>query len=98
MNKKSSFDEISELISTAVKNLEPDKNIKVYPIWKNWKEIVGEKTASKSNPLMIRGNILIIEVENSVWMNEIQFQKEEILEKIKKVDLKVEKIKFLIKK
>jgi predicted nucleic acid-binding Zn ribbon protein len=47
-----------------------------------WDAIVGERIAAKTKALYTREGKLIVEVENSTWMNELQFLKGEIIEKL----------------
>jgi predicted nucleic acid-binding Zn ribbon protein len=52
--------------------------------------VVGPVIAQKSRPRMLKDGILFIEVENSVWMQELWFHQKEIIERIKKEYPKVE--------
>lgn len=49
-----------------------------------WDEIVGERIAKRAKPLYTRDGTLVVEVENSTWMNELQFLRREIIEKLNK--------------
>ncbi len=49
-----------------------------------WDDIVGLRKSNKQRPLYTRDGKLIVEVENSTWMNELQFLRMEILEKLNK--------------
>ncbi len=49
-----------------------------------WDGIVGERIAGKTKPLYAREGTLVVEVENSTWMNELQFLKREMIEKLNK--------------
>ena len=47
-----------------------------------WKEIVGEPVAIHSQPCSIRNRILFIEVSHPTWMQQLQFLKLTLLEKV----------------
>jgi len=49
-----------------------------------WADVVGTVIAGKSRPREFRDGILYIEVENSVWMQELWFRQKQIIERIKK--------------
>lgn len=48
-----------------------------------WSELVGQAIAEHARPKKWRGRILIVEVENSVWMQELAFMSKDILSKIR---------------
>ncbi len=47
-----------------------------------WKETVGEAIAERTQPIRIQNGVLYVKVTNSVWMQELQFMKGLIREKI----------------
>ncbi|OQY44656.1 MAG: hypothetical protein B6240_10155 [Desulfobacteraceae bacterium 4572_87] len=51
-------------------------------IWRIWKEAVGQTYAENSQPSKIRKKELTVTVANSIWLQELTFFKETILEKI----------------
>jgi predicted nucleic acid-binding Zn ribbon protein len=82
-----SFTRIDALIKKTFERLGSEKNVRVYPIWKKWPHIVGPEIASKTHPDCLHGNTLTVSVANSVWMNELTFQKKALLGKISKLNL-----------
>ena len=57
---------------------------------RGWAEVVGAVIAKKSRARALRDGILYIEVENSVWMQELWFHQKQIIERIKKDFPKIE--------
>ncbi len=53
-----------------------------YRLQRRWREIVGEVLASHTSPSRIKFRKLYVTVENSVWLHQLTFLKETILEKI----------------
>lgn len=94
------FSHIKDLIEGQLKNASIQKSYKAYPIWKNWEAIVGPAIAQKTNPDLVRGKTLVVSVENSVWMQELQLQKNNILEKIRSLSLEhpIEDIRFRLQR
>ncbi|HKJ64025.1 MAG TPA: DUF721 domain-containing protein [Desulfopila sp.] len=50
-----------------------------FPVWEN---VVGEDLAGCSRPLKVVKNVLWLEVANSTWMQQLQFEKRRILEAV----------------
>ena len=57
------------------------KNIKILELGP---KVVGEKIANKTEANYINNGTLFIEVSNSTWRQELQFQKKDIIEKLNK--------------
>jgi len=51
-------------------------------IWRVWKEVVGQTYAENAQPSKIRKKQLTVTVSDSVWLQELTFYKETILEKL----------------
>ncbi len=51
-------------------------------IWRVWKQVVGETYAENCQPSKIRKKQLTITVTDSIWLQELSFHKEIILERI----------------
>ena len=53
---------------------------------KTWMDAVGPKIAAYTRPEAVRRNVLFIKVANSVWMQQLHFLKQDILEKINRAN------------
>lgn len=73
---------LRSILESAFKSLEIDAPLKSYSIWGAWREIVGEAVALQSQPCWIRNQILFIEVSHPTWMQQLQFLKPTLLEKV----------------
>lgn len=49
-----------------------------------WEEVVGETNARHSSPRAIRGDELIVHVDDPMWVSTLQFLKDDILENLGK--------------
>lgn len=47
-----------------------------------WSQIVGERMAARTAPKQLRDGVLTIEVSGSAWLNELNFLKDQIAQKI----------------
>jgi len=73
---------IHSILEKTLKSLEIDVPLKSYSILGAWKEIVGDSVALQTQPRAIRNRILFIDVSHSTWMQQLQFLKPTLLEKI----------------
>jgi len=73
---------IRSILENTIKSLEIDVPLKTYSILAAWNEIVGESVAAHSRPRTIRNRILFIDVAHPTWMQQLQFLKPTLLEKI----------------
>ena len=73
---------IRSVLENTLKSLEIDVPLKSYSILGAWNEIVGTTVAAHSQPRSIRNRILFVEVAHSTWMQQLQFLKATLLEKV----------------
>jgi hypothetical protein len=73
---------IRSVLENTLKNLEIDVQLKSYSILGAWNEIAGATVAAHSQPRSIRNRILFIDVTHSTWMQQLQFLKPTLLEKV----------------
>jgi hypothetical protein len=59
-----------------------------HELQKTWLDAVGPKIAAFTRPDAIKRNVLFVKVANSVWMQQIHFLKQDILEKINRANEK----------
>lgn len=55
-----------------------------FTLAKNWQEIVGKEIAARSEPASIQKNILWVHVRDSVWMQQLQAMKPQILDQVQR--------------
>jgi predicted nucleic acid-binding Zn ribbon protein len=73
---------IHSILEKTLKALEIDVSVKTYSIFGAWKEIVGESVALQTQPRSIRNQILFIDVSHPTWIQQLQFLKPTLLEKV----------------
>jgi hypothetical protein len=73
---------IGSILDGTLKALEIDVPVKAHSIWRAWKEIVGESVALHAQPRSIHHRILFIDVSHSTWIQQLQFLKSTLIEKI----------------
>ncbi len=82
MVRKSKPKSIRSILEGTLKGLEVDFQLKAYSIWGAWEEIVGESVAHQAQPRSIRNRILFVDVSHPTWMQELQFLKPKLLERL----------------
>ncbi len=81
---------VGDILPRVLELLGLDNRFEEVKLMRGWAEVVGPVIAQKSRPRMLKDGILIIEVENSVWMQELWFHQKQIIERIKKEYPKVD--------
>jgi len=56
------------------------KQLDLHSIFPKWPELVGEELAAYARPLKVERAVLWLEVENSAWLQQFQYEKMELLE------------------
>tara|TARA_B100001964_G_C13762515_1_gene392387 strand:- start:185 stop:466 length:282 start_codon:yes stop_codon:yes gene_type:complete len=78
--KGSDFNEINETINLN----------------KTWNKIVGKTISKKTEIISIKNGKIIIKTSNPIWRNELTFQKEDLIKRLKKEEpeTKIKEIEF----
>ncbi len=50
--------------------------------WDIWYKVTGPQIAAQTQPEKLRGDTLFVKVSTSIWMHQLQFMKQEIIDKI----------------
>ncbi len=100
MKKENNLQDLKSLLQSIVSGMEGAPLKEQIRIRDMWEAIVGPHIAKKASPEGIRNGILSVSVESSVWMQELTFMKQQILERINKVceSSKVQDIRFKLGK
>jgi hypothetical protein len=73
---------IRPILEKALKKFDLEIRIKEGKIWEVWDNVVGSTVARNAQPESIRGRVLFVIVSSSAWMQQLQFLKEKIIEKL----------------
>lgn len=68
----------------------------LYSINLKWRNIFGSYLSKVCSPVKVTKNVLYVSVKNHSWIQELIFSKKNILKKMKKFDIFIDDIKFLI--
>jgi len=70
---------VGTLVGQVLDELGLDVAAKAYRVGEHWSEAVGPEVARHSRPLGLRGPVLEVAVDTSVWCQQLQMRRREIL-------------------
>ncbi len=74
---------VGAILPQVLASLGLDEKFEEGRLQQGWPEVVGEVIAKRSRPRVLRDGILHVEVEGSVWMQELWFHQKEIVELVR---------------
>ncbi|MDH3444169.1 MAG: DUF721 domain-containing protein [Deltaproteobacteria bacterium] len=80
--KNHHIDRIGDVLDQSLKRLDLAPQLEAYGIWPVWNDVVGKAVARNAQPEKIRHGTLFVKVSSPVWMQQLQFMKDLITEKI----------------
>lgn len=78
----SSIKPIGQALQELAQSLGIDKKLQQYEAVTEWAAIVGQQIAKETEPVKIEKGVLIVRVRTSVWRNELNMRKQEIMAKL----------------
>jgi hypothetical protein len=76
------IERLGEVLDKSLKRLELAPRLDEYGVWPVWNDVVGKPIARNAQPEKIRNGTLFVKVTSPVWMQQLQFMKEMIAEKL----------------
>jgi hypothetical protein len=73
---------IGDVLDASLKRLELAPQLEAYGIWPVWNDVVGKPVARNAQPEKFRNGTLFVKVSSPVWMQQLQFMKELLAEKL----------------
>src|SRR5262245_46095791 len=81
-NKNPSLERLGAVLDHSLKRFELSARLDEYGVWPIWNDVVGKTIARNAQPEKIRNGTLFVKVSSPVWMQQLQFMKEMIAEKL----------------
>lgn len=72
--------DIAAVLPSLLRDNGWEKQLDLHTIFPNWQKLVGDEIGEHAQPLKIERGVLWLEVENSSWLQQLQFEKLELLE------------------
>jgi predicted nucleic acid-binding Zn ribbon protein len=73
---------LGTILQQALKASRIDVDLDACKLWQYWKDIVGPAVAENARPEAIKGKSLLVNVSSAPWMQQLQFLKPELIEKL----------------
>jgi predicted nucleic acid-binding Zn ribbon protein len=80
--KKDTLTPLKDIISGLLKNDDLPFNPADAQIWATWEEAVGKAIAGHARPSWIKNGCLRVIVSDSIWLQELEYVKDTIIEKV----------------
>jgi len=74
---------LAKAIAEFARSKRIEKRLREADLFRLWPEIVGERIARRAKPVHLLRGRLVVECSEDVWRAELQFDKPELLEKIR---------------
>lgn len=85
MNKKknSEFSHVGGLIGNILHTCRKNRpDLELTRIWSLWAEAIGPAISENARPAAFNGQVLLVHVASSPWMQQLQFLKQDIIHKL----------------
>ena len=76
------LERLGQVLEKSLKRLELSPRLDEYGVWPIWNEVVGPTIARNAQPEKIRNGTLFVKVTSPVWMQQLQYMKEMIAERL----------------
>ena len=73
---------IGDIINHVLKTCRRDGDGDLAQIWSLWDTAVGDAIAKNTKPEAFKGKLLLVNVNSSAWMHQLQFLKKDMIDKI----------------
>ena len=80
--KKNKKTDIAGLLPSILRDNGWEKQLDLHSIFPNWQKLAGKEFNEHARPLKIERGVLWLEVENSSWLQQFQYEKLDLLESL----------------
>ncbi|HXG52979.1 MAG TPA: DUF721 domain-containing protein [candidate division Zixibacteria bacterium] len=81
-DKDSQLEHVGAVLEKSLRRLDLSARLEEYGVWPIWNDTVGLTIARNAQPEKIRNGTLFVKVSSPVWMQQLQYMKEMIAEKL----------------
>jgi hypothetical protein len=76
------IERLTDVLEKSLKRIDPSGRLAEYSVWPVWNDIVGDIIARNAQPEKIRQGTLFVKVSSHVWMQQLQYMKDQIADKL----------------
>lgn len=80
--KESEIEKLGEVLEKSLKRLDLSTSLEEYGVWPIWDDTVGPTIARNAQPEKIRHGTLFVKVSSPIWMQQLQYMKELLSDKL----------------
>ena len=80
--KEGQFVKVGQVIRDILQTQRNHGDAKMIRVWEVWPSAVGERIAQHARPAVFKGSLLIVNVADSAWLQQLWFLKGEIVEQV----------------
>jgi predicted nucleic acid-binding Zn ribbon protein len=73
---------VGDVLRAALERLPEAQRLADHAVWTHWESVVGPTVARHARPERLRRGVLVVAVDNATWMQELQFLKRELRERL----------------
>ena len=73
---------IGKVVESILRRYRPQAGEAFSQIWDVWEKAVGHGIAAQARPAAFRNGVLVVHASNSVWLQQLQFLRPEIIAKL----------------
>lgn len=73
---------VADVLGDVLKRIDPEQQLRAYGIWTFWNDEVGATIARRAQPTRFRNGILFVTVATHSWLQELQFMKATIRDRL----------------
>jgi predicted nucleic acid-binding Zn ribbon protein len=81
--RKSRPEPLGSLVARVLEDIGAGASARVMRIAEHWEEAVGVEIAARCRPTVLRGDVLEVTVDSSVWCQQLQLRGPEIIEALR---------------
>ena len=75
-------DQLGNVLENALKASSLQIDLNLQRLWRQWDDLVGPAIAKNARPAAIKGKLLLVNVSSAPWMQQLQYLKDELVEKL----------------
>lgn len=81
-DRRASPSRLGDVLRAALDRLPVAQRLDDYALWSHWDAVVGPTLALHARPERLRRGVLVVGVDGPEWMQELQFLKHQIRDKL----------------
>ncbi len=79
------FTPLNKVLENLMKEKDFTGDIEAFSVFSLWPQIAGSRIAAHTRPARIKDRVLYLEVDDQLWLSQLKYMKEDILEKTGRV-------------